>query len=1012
MLKVLADRFGAVVGVAVQTHRALALEVLERGGVAAPAGGARVQDLLARRFAAGEDGLRRDLADFDDGYAPVAAAVRDLLDAGFGSEHFESVTEAVSESVAGPEGARAAAVVRVAAKCHTVAETMGLAHRGTLHEWATRVLSERGEAVLPSRAVLIHGFAEATGLLSDFLEALVRHLNARVVLDHPVNPARPAERDPGWVFTRRLTDRLAGPGSGDELDPGFGTSQSKINGFTAPGPEAEVREIAGRIRRLFEGGVVPERVGVVFRRLSPSTTAAIRRHFGRLGIPFSGEGAQAPGGAPARRASALAEILTLGPDARTQSWLNAGAWRDSLKTRELDLALRTVGVARLVQVAAFEVDEVVGADGLRLPVVEGMDEIDGEDRRRRRTLARRDLEEVVAHAFTLVQILERRPGRAPVGIFFDWIREVLEGLGLRPGLAPDDGFSRTLDGLEYELPEDLEVEWTEVAPLLTRSLEGLGSTPVGGQGGGVQVLTVMEARGRTFEHLFVSNLNRGVFPAQGADDPVFSALARRAAAQVLPDLPLKERDRPEERYLFAQLLASAPSVTLSWQRVDADGKEMNPSVFAERLRLAGVLWWARGIDGDDPAPVGCAEAVATPDVFGRRPKENVRPALEHAVVEGLEERGAGFSAAIGRLVGSDSRRLEAVLDELDPPVARRDLGPFLGVIGLRPPKKVWITFLEDLVACPWKVFLERVLGLEAPPEASFSEEGFGGAIVGSVVHEVLENVVVEQGVGSREDLKDVRGRQGVRVLWPKAAELEKTTTEVARRKTVELGVPALGPAVAEYARGFLERARDLAWPAGEAMVLGVESIGQAEFRWQRRGGEEEETTIVNFRADRVDRAPAGEGLILLDYKTGNPAGVAPRLAIARGLLLQGTAYVLGGGEGAVGRYVVLKDVRNPVVDVDETLAEGVVEPAQAIFGSWAKGVFFPRVSAPDGSADGESCRWCALKSACLHGDSGVRMRLTDAFRAMDEDDPLRLMWELPKKKIEASSRSGAKRGSR
>ncbi len=82
LLKVLADRFGAVVGVVVQTHRALALEVLERAGVELPEGGARVQDILARRFAAGEEALSRDLAGFDDGFASVAGAVRDLLDAG------------------------------------------------------------------------------------------------------------------------------------------------------------------------------------------------------------------------------------------------------------------------------------------------------------------------------------------------------------------------------------------------------------------------------------------------------------------------------------------------------------------------------------------------------------------------------------------------------------------------------------------------------------------------------------------------------------------------------------------------------------------------------------------------------------------------------------------------------------------------------------------------------------------------------------------------------------------
>ncbi len=321
VLKALAGRFGAVAGVVVQTHRALALEVLERAGVELPAGGARVQDLLARRFAAAEDVLRRDLVDFDDGYAPVAAAVRDLLDADFGPEVFEPVKEAIRNSVSGGEAERAAAVVWVAVKCQGAAQALGLAHRGTLHELATSVLIERGEAVLPSHAVLIHGFAEATGLLSKFLEALVRQCRAQVVMDHPPDPVQIDNRDRGSVFTQRLMDRLGGVGSGEGvLRPDSGASQREVNAFTAPGPEAEVRETAQRIRRLLEEGVAPEEIGVVHRRLGPSTAAAIRRHFGRLGIPFSGEGAQIPGGAPARRASALVELLTLGSELYT-AWI-------------------------------------------------------------------------------------------------------------------------------------------------------------------------------------------------------------------------------------------------------------------------------------------------------------------------------------------------------------------------------------------------------------------------------------------------------------------------------------------------------------------------------------------------------------------------------------------------------------------------------------------------------------------------------------------------------------------
>ena len=49
---------------------------------------------------------------------------------------------------------------------------------------------------------------------------------------------------------------------------------------------------------------------------------------------------------------------------------------------------------------------------------------------------------------------------------------------------------------------------------------------------------------------------------------------------VLPDVPIKKRGEDEERYLFAQLLAAAPNVTVSWTECDDDGKATPASQMA------------------------------------------------------------------------------------------------------------------------------------------------------------------------------------------------------------------------------------------------------------------------------------------------------------------------------------------------------------------------------------------------------------------------------------------------
>ena len=101
------------------------------------------------------------------------------------------------------------------------------------------------------------------------------------------------------------------------------------------------------------------------------------------------------------------------------------------------------------------------------------------------------------------------------------------------------------------------------------------------------MLSVIEARARSFDHLFLLGLNRDSFPRQVREDPLLPDRLRQAIERdVLPQIPIKRIGFDEERYLFAQLLSSARQVTLSWQACDDDGKA-RPAFAAGRAPAAG-----------------------------------------------------------------------------------------------------------------------------------------------------------------------------------------------------------------------------------------------------------------------------------------------------------------------------------------------------------------------------------------------------------------------------------------
>ena len=1084
------QRGRSAAGLLIQTHYHLALEVIERAGEPLRPG-RWIGELLPERRAREQRVLARPLEELVDGFTAVVATVRDLLDARFEPALFEGIDEALATD--GPtvatrrQVARARALLEVARETHDEIETAGLGSTARLLTRAAELLEARGETLLPSRAVLLHGYADATGVVTDLLQALQRRFGAWVLLDRPPDPATAGEEGPGrggvrtevsevaGRFGEEFVERLSQAASPEAIPVATApeTSQRpRIDLFTAQGVEGEVREVAQRIAALPDR-TRPESIAVVARDPTPYRRE-IRRRLGLLGIPFSALG---EGGAPTpeeRPSRALLELLRRGPRSPTERWIEAserlsggnGEVFGSRALMDLRLGLAALGAARLGDVARLDVAEVLGdRKSLPLPVRQGIRgvELAGADedpadettdtgkavaagadpgvgapvRLLRRTLGRSVLEAAVAAARRLRTTLDRWPPTATPEEHRRRVRSlVVDELGWRiavptgsedPGICAEasPGSSPLLDALttlDAEAPEGFEIGFDEMQRLLARILDARPGSPLGGRGGGIQVLSVTEARGRTFDHLFLLGCNRGVFPRPIREDPLLPDALRRVLRRVLPDTPIKSSGFDEERYLFAQLLSSAPRVTLSWQHLDDTGAVRPPSPLVERLRLrpenAGPT--GEGRTWEEPPRAQPAWAVPVRSAV-------LRPVVEAATLVALHGPRSAFRAVLPHAVRGEApvasvppQRLTtarlALLDEMDPDLSTPEgraaaarLGPFFGFVGgpVEPDPRhrdLWVTTVERLAGCPWQVFLTRLLGLEPTPDPLAALPGIDPLLLGRAVHGALEDLVgfPEDHPARRDTVEGLRSRSPVRPPWPDDQRLDELLSAAAEEvlRDEGLALPGLTRALARAARPCLDAARKEDWAAGPPPVVGVETVGALAVH----DGDGRER-LLRFRADRVDRETGGPGddtLVLTDYKTGRPprgsGGNEGRRETTRrrylledvrtGARLQAVAYALAGGTGAVGRYLFLRpdtEFRDRSVGPDDEdfqrdFVTAFHDAVGAGLGVWDTGAFFPRVVDPLGEEEPVRCSWCPVAEACIRGDSGARLRLAKRSR--------------------------------
>ena len=1003
----LIERHGrAVSGISIQTLDGLVATMLSRAGESAGSDNALLPALV-RQLARREASLRESLDDLSRGYAPVVGEVTDLLDAGLESAHADAVIELIEETSRGALAKRAAAVVRVAARACEQLEDLGIAHLSTRVRRACELIDEDPERVLPARAVFVFGYADATGLQMDLIELLLRRCGARVYLDHPADPDEPTRPDPGVAFSDRFSARMRGAVGVETLDYCASPSRPEVRVLRAPGLEAEVRGVTNRIRAALDAGVQPERIGVVTRNLD-LYRSALRVQFGRLGIPFSGiDPREVAKPAVRRRILALKALLVAGQRTSLELWLDLlhalpanGRESSPLNAEErsdLRVAFHASGAARLIDI------ERLGSrtDGvpLRLPR-RGLElGADGTPIAPRRVLPAGRLALAVSAARQLSKHLASWPERAALSDHLDALESlVVEHLGWpSDGSARNELSAQTAAAGSGRFELDREDFWL----YLDARTEEMLRLPIGGAGGGVAVLSVAQARSRTFERLFLVGLSREVFPRPIAEAPLLPDGLRRRLRSVLPDLPVKSEGYDEERYLFAQLLSSSSETVVSHPELDGDGRRRPASPLLERLRSADVEnlpgFWQ---------PAECADS---------RPP---RTAYEHAQIAGLNGTRDQFASALRIAIeersrcdldaievsgdrGDEARAAArvAVLEEWDP---RRDhrfeLGPYYGFLGpisdAADPRRapIYVTAIEKVARCPWQAVLGQLLRVEPLPDALAELPGADALIVGNLVHGVLQEIVAERLPAAGLELAEAASREPVQVAWPDSDRLRELLGRRAKALLRDEGIstPGFERVLIDRARVCVESARDMEWPAAgsEAGVLGAEVEGRVALR-NGSGAERE----LRFRVDRVDRV-AGV-LRSIDYKTGKAITDAKKhetrrehllAAVSSGLALQVSAYALGGIQidgcsSAQGCYFYLgadvsEDARVAVVDSeDRDFAAAFERASQVAFEAWDRGSFVPRLVDSSSLSEPMMCRTCTVKEACLRGDSGSRYRL-------------------------------------
>jgi CRISPR/Cas system-associated exonuclease Cas4 (RecB family) len=710
--------------------------------------------------------------------------------------------------------------------------------------------------------------------------------------------------------------------------------------FSAPGESFECVEIARRIRGLAERGTPFDRIAILLRNVDPYQPL-VEEALRRAGIPhYFSRGAARPD--PAGRAflallacasdgcsaSRFAEYLSLGqvppldadgaPQARPPQWVPAddeilGTFQ-TLSTDSEEPPLDVpIGWERLLVDAAV----IGGRDrwarrlrGLRAEFQAQLRDLEREDETHPTHVERRiqQLVRLEHFALPLIDALGSLPAAERWEVWLDRLAALAQMALRRPESVL--AVLSELDPMREVGPASLD----EVYDVLSERLGFLRSEPPNRRYGRVFVGSIEEARGRSFDVVFLPGLAEGLFPRRALEDPLLLDEHRTGLGLEKQD----ERVARERMLLRSAAAAATASFVVSYPRMDvAQSRARVPSFYAlEVLRAAeGRLPSLREFEKraarsaparlDWPAPANPREAIddAEYDLASLQVSLKLRGGAatgsarylmqsNEALTRSLRTRWrrwhSSWSSADG-LVDPDAATLQALEMQR---LAKRSYSP---------------SSLQQFAACPYRFLLQAVFQLR-PRDHSARLEQMDPLTRGALFHSAQFEVFREL---TRADLLPIRPER-----LPATLDLaDQVLDRVAARYEDELApaIPRVWKSEIENLRtdlrGWLQHvaATESDWlPAHFEFGFGLPPDPARD-----PASTTEEALIlddVRLRGsiDLIERHATRNALRITDHKTGKAPQNRPQY-VGGGAMLQPLLYALAAetllGETLLGESV-------------------------------------------------------------------------------------------------------------